>query len=307
MWLLEGLEDTPFKILLFPGRSPYRSYYWYGIYKNCGCEVQWPKNWSARMCACEPRSRCARCVRATQKTVATHTLVGSCCSRGLHRTNDDSELMYDLRSWLLYKLLFWPECTGRCKKLRQIGLPHLWEPALPSRSCFGVNPPKAKLPANNWQPMTVSFHFGNFAVFRHFSCVISFRMFSVCKAKPARQKFKKSRPTKETKKNEVTKMKWTKHKALCEVNLYQKYTELLICKMPFHFLIRDIYKGVWSQWSVLWRNFCSCLFWKLKKVGWESQAQMVRLKIWHHRKKIKIGNLCTGAREKKRLLRNGQF
>jgi hypothetical protein len=36
--------------------------------------VRPPKNWSARTCACEPRSGRARCVRATQKTVATHPL-----------------------------------------------------------------------------------------------------------------------------------------------------------------------------------------------------------------------------------------
>ena len=34
-----------------------------------------PKNWSARTCACEHRSGRARCVRAMQKTVATHTLL----------------------------------------------------------------------------------------------------------------------------------------------------------------------------------------------------------------------------------------
>ena len=44
--------------------------------KRCGCvcEVRPPKNWSARTCACEPRSGRARCVRAKQKTVATQPL-----------------------------------------------------------------------------------------------------------------------------------------------------------------------------------------------------------------------------------------
>ena len=46
------------------------------IYKRCGCgcEVRPPKNWGARTCACEHKPGRARCVRATQKKVATHTL-----------------------------------------------------------------------------------------------------------------------------------------------------------------------------------------------------------------------------------------
>ena len=46
------------------------------IYKRCGCgcKVQPPEIGGAHTCACEPKSGRARCVRATQKTVATHTL-----------------------------------------------------------------------------------------------------------------------------------------------------------------------------------------------------------------------------------------
>ena len=46
------------------------------IYKRCGCgcEVRPPQIGGAHTCACAPKSGRARCVRATQKTVATHTL-----------------------------------------------------------------------------------------------------------------------------------------------------------------------------------------------------------------------------------------
>ena len=40
----------------------------------CGCEVRPLKIWGAHTCACAPKSGRARCVRATQKRVATHTL-----------------------------------------------------------------------------------------------------------------------------------------------------------------------------------------------------------------------------------------
>ena len=41
---------------------------------GCGCEVRPLQIGGAHMCACAPQSGRARCVRATQKTVATHTL-----------------------------------------------------------------------------------------------------------------------------------------------------------------------------------------------------------------------------------------
>merc|ERR1719189_3521910 len=49
------------------------------IYKRCGCgcEVRPLKIGGAHTCACGPRSGHARCVRATQKMVATHALVKS--------------------------------------------------------------------------------------------------------------------------------------------------------------------------------------------------------------------------------------
>ena len=40
---------------------------------GCGCEVRPLKIGGAHTCA--PKSGCARCVRATQKTVATHILL----------------------------------------------------------------------------------------------------------------------------------------------------------------------------------------------------------------------------------------
>lgn len=45
------------------------------IYKRCGCEVRPPQTGGAHTCACALKSGRARCVRATQKRVATHTLV----------------------------------------------------------------------------------------------------------------------------------------------------------------------------------------------------------------------------------------
>jgi len=41
----------------------------------CGCEVRPSWNEGAHTCACELKSGRARCVRATQKTVATHALL----------------------------------------------------------------------------------------------------------------------------------------------------------------------------------------------------------------------------------------
>ena len=41
---------------------------------GCGCEVRPLQIGGAHTCACAPKSGHARCVRATQKTVATHTL-----------------------------------------------------------------------------------------------------------------------------------------------------------------------------------------------------------------------------------------
>ena len=40
----------------------------------CGCEVRPLQIGGAHTCACAPKSGRARCVRATQKKVATHTL-----------------------------------------------------------------------------------------------------------------------------------------------------------------------------------------------------------------------------------------
>ena len=47
------------------------------IYKRCGCrcEVRPPQIEGAHMCACAPKSGCARYMRATQKRVTTHTLI----------------------------------------------------------------------------------------------------------------------------------------------------------------------------------------------------------------------------------------
>ena len=42
---------------------------------GCGCEVRPLQIGGAHTCVCAPKSGRARCVRATQKTVATHTLV----------------------------------------------------------------------------------------------------------------------------------------------------------------------------------------------------------------------------------------
>ena len=42
---------------------------------GCGCEVRPLQIGGAHNCACGPKSGCARCVRATQKTVATHALL----------------------------------------------------------------------------------------------------------------------------------------------------------------------------------------------------------------------------------------
>ena len=44
------------------------------IQKRCGCKVRPPQIGGAHTCACTPKSGRARCVRATQKTVATHAL-----------------------------------------------------------------------------------------------------------------------------------------------------------------------------------------------------------------------------------------
>ena len=44
------------------------------IYKRCGCEVRPLQIGGAHTCACAPKSGRARCVRATQKMVATNNL-----------------------------------------------------------------------------------------------------------------------------------------------------------------------------------------------------------------------------------------
>ena len=44
------------------------------IYQKGGCEVRPLQIGGAHTCACGPKSGCARCVRVTQKMVATHAL-----------------------------------------------------------------------------------------------------------------------------------------------------------------------------------------------------------------------------------------
>jgi hypothetical protein len=46
--------------------------------RMCGCKVRPPKNRSLHTCACALISGHARCVRATQKTIATHPLTVKC-------------------------------------------------------------------------------------------------------------------------------------------------------------------------------------------------------------------------------------
>ena len=44
------------------------------IYQKCGCEVRPLQIGGMHTCVCAPKSGGARCVRATQKMVATYTL-----------------------------------------------------------------------------------------------------------------------------------------------------------------------------------------------------------------------------------------
>ena len=53
-------------------------------YKRCGCEVRPPQIEGAHTCVCVPKSGRARCVRATQKTVTTHTLLFSWVKHLVH-------------------------------------------------------------------------------------------------------------------------------------------------------------------------------------------------------------------------------